>query len=496
MTSRAVLLRWSAWLAGFGVLAVVVLYFVRLPLAAAAVSSALRLAGAGDIRLAVTEATPWQVVVEKLDFRIKTQRFEAQKVTLARQHWWQPTLGRVDVSGARVPLAIDGSDTNPWAWATYSGKPAVAASDLKVPAERVTLDGQLIVKAGGLADQALTIRFDARQGEGSVWTGEVSAQGPGLAVAGSLSYDLQGKALTYRVPSVALDLKPWEGFIQKLTLLPGGFWGIEGRITGVVNGGYADGKLTVAGHVAYRDGRLSLSDRGIAAEGVEADLEFLDFDKFISKPGTIRVRELRYTDLTVTALEAGVEFQGIEKIKVHHAALTALGGRFSAEPFRLNLNHQELEATLLADGVDVEQVLALAKDVPAKAVGRVDGRLPVRIDSAGLRLGTGWLELKKGVHAEVQFQAAGLLTGGVAQNNPTFPILRRIESGLLRLKVGELRLDIRPPDAPAGRSARLHVTGEPVDPSVKAPVILDLNVNGPIEQLLNLGLNQKVGFGR
>lgn len=492
---RAPLIRLSAWLAGFGIAVVLALYLARLPLTAAAIAAALRSAGAGEVRLAVTESSPWQVVVENLDFRYKTQRFEARRVTMERARWWSPTLGAVAISGAKVPVTIDGSDTNPWSWTTYAPTPAAGSGALEVPAERVTLDGVVVVKAGGLPDQALSVSFEAGQQPGNVWSGRATARGPGLQVEADLSYDLGREVLEYRVERASLDLKPWEGFVQRLTLLPGGFWGLEGRLSGEAAGRYAGGALTAAGKVSLRDGRFELKERKVAARGVEADFEFMDFPKVVSKPGSVRVAELDYTDLRVTELEAGLELQGLEHIQVHRASLRAMGGKLSAEPFRLALSGQELEATLLADGIDVEQVLALAPDVPAKAVGRVDGRLPVRIDSAGLRLGTGWLALKPGVRAEVQFNAKGLLTGGVAANNPTYAILNKIETGLLRLKVGELRLEIRPPDAPAGRSARLHIAGEPVDPGVKAPVTLDLNVNGPIEQLLNLGMNQKVSFG-
>ena len=121
--------------------------------------------------------------------------------------------------------------------------------------------------------------------------------------------------------------------------------------------------------------------------------------------------------------------------------------------------------------------------------------LPLRIDAAGLRLGTGWLQLKPGVHAEIQFNTSGLLTRGVSPGNPSYAVLKKVESGLLKLKINELRLDIRPPNAPPGRSAQLHIAGEPVDPDVKAPVVLDLNVNGPLEQLINLGLDSRVSFG-
>jgi hypothetical protein len=137
----------------------------------------------------------------------------------------------------------------------------------------------------------------------------------------------------------------------------------------------------------------------------------------------------------------------------------------------------------------------LSKDLPAMATGRVDGRFPIHLDSRGLLLGTGWLALKPGVNAEITFQAKGLLTAGASPKSPRYSILQKVESGLLKLGISEMRLDIRPPDAPAGRSATLHIKGAPLDPEVKAPVILDLNVNGPLEKLINLGLDSRLQMG-
>jgi hypothetical protein len=167
----------------------------------------------------------------------------------------------------------------------------------------------------------------------------------------------------------------------------------------------------------------------------------------------------------------------------------------SAERFILVPSQSRLEAVLLVDGINVEEVLALTKDLPARATGRVSGRFPMRIDQSGLQFGTGWLGLKPGVYAEIQFNAKGLLTGGMSPNSPGYAVLEKVESGLLKLKVSELRLDIRPPNSPPGRSAQLHLAGEPVDPTVKAPVTLDLNVNGPIEKLLNMGMDSRLSFG-
>lgn len=499
MNARAAIFcRWSVWTGGFLLLAMLALYLLRVPLTGAAVAAGLRTAGAGDVKLSVAHASPWRLVLEDVGFSYRTQQFAARRVSLDRRHWWQPTLGAVRVEGARVPVTIDGSDTNPWAWASYSGtgKPAaVVASLTTVPVEKISLDGQLVVRASVLDDQALTVKFEAEPGAGNTWSGSVRATGPGLDAQVEGSYGFADQRLAFRAARVSLDLQPWQDFIQRLVVLPGGSWEISGRLTATADGAYAGKKLVAGGRVELRDGRLANPARGFTAEGVEADLEFTDFKQLLSKPGTLRARELRKGDLVATDLDVTLALDGPGRVAVSRATLRTLGGRVSAEPFKVFPNQQELEATVAADGLEVEKILALAKDVPAKASGRVDGRLPIRIDESGLRLGTGWLQLKPGVYAEVQLQAAGLLTGGMAASNPSYSVLKQVESGLLRLRLTELRLEVRPPQAPPGRTATLRLAGEPVDPQVKAPVTLDLNVNGPLEQLINFGLDRRLNFG-
>ncbi len=487
------------WLLGVGVVfvfAATVTVLARRPITGAAIAAALRMAGAGDVTFAVTRSSPWAIELANLGFRVRTQRFDAKRVTLERTHWWAPSLGVVRIEGAKLPLSVDGSGTNPWNWATYSGGPAAKpTSALSVPVEEVSVDGVLVVGAAGQSDEEVRVQFAAKQTSGSRWTGNVSATAPGFATKLDGEFDLAASAVQFRATGTELDLGRWQGFISQMVVLPGGRWEMAGQLRGSATGRYAGGKLTLAGDVELREGRFAFPERNITAEGVSAKFTFTDLDKFVSEPGEVRVATLSAGEIKATNLQLLLAFDTMERIAVPRATLEAFGGKLAAEPFKFFPHLSELEAVLLVDGVVVEQVLALVKDVPAQATGLVDGRVPLRIDGSGIRLGTGWLELKRGAYAEVKFNAEGLLTRGAAPNSAQYAVLKKIEAGLLRLKLSALRLDIRPPKAPAGRSATIHLAGEPVDREVKAPVTLDLNVNGPIESLLNLGLNNRVSFG-
>lgn len=489
--------RWPTWAVLGTLTALGLVYLLRFPLTAAAVTSALRMAGAGEIKLSVSASSPWKVVLDDVGFNVRTQAFSARRITMERRNWWMPSLGALRVEAMRVPVTIDGSDTNPWAWDTYAGQAAAPSQTVMLPVEEISIDGQIVVRAAALPDQTLTVTLTARLTENSEWEGQAQATAPGLAVKVVGNFRPAADELRFRLPEVSLDLQRWQNFLQRMVVLPGGRWDLAGQFSGSAEGRVKGKDVTLTGQVKLRDGRLDYPEKKITLTGVEADIAFDDMWNFKTQAGqTARAQELKVGELTLRDLGLVFAVENSEKVAISHASLKALGGTLTAEPFKLFANQRELELTVLADGLDVEQILAVAPTVPARASGRVDGRLPLRIDAGGLRLGTGWLALKPGVYAEIQFNANGLLTNGVDPKNPRFAVLNKIESGLLRLKVGEMRLEVRPPNAPAGRSATLRVTGEPVDPTVKAPVTLDLNVNGPLERLINLGLDSRVSVGK
>jgi hypothetical protein len=489
--------KFRRWLLALGALfaaGLATLWLTRVPLTASVIAATLTRAGATEVKFDVTDASPWRLRMENVNMNYRARPFSAREISFERTSWWSPSLGRVSVKQARLPVAIDGSDTNPWAWTSYGtggGGGAVPA----VPVDEISIDGQLVIQAAALPDQTLTIALEAKAAGAGQWKGEIKASGPGLGFSGQLGYATASKEVEFKLRDVALDLAQWRGFVQRIVVLPGGTWELAGKFTGSAEGKVAGKELIATAQVSMRDGFAKHAGSGVVIEGIEADLEFTDLDHFRSKPGVVRAAKLVSGGLTLTEIAAGIEFTGWERVSVLSATFNTLGGKVAAEPFKLLLSQRELAATLLIDGIDVEAVQALTQDLPGRATGRVDGRLPIRVDDGGLRLGMGYLELKKGVQAELQLNAQGMLTRGLDPKSPTFQVMQKIEAGLLRLKLGELRLEVRPPNAPAGRTATLRLAGEPVDPQVKAPVKLDLNVNGPIEALLNIGLNSRARSG-
>ena len=329
------------------------LLVARLPLAGFAVSSLLRLAGASEISFTVVQASPWRVELENLAFRIRTQAFAARRASLVRTHWWTPSLGAVRVEQARIPLNIDGSDTDPWAWSTYKNGTA-AIRPAQWPVELFALEGQVIIQAAALTDQAVAVKIQTQQAADKTWEGSVQADGPGLRMRAEGGFDPAKNALAFKLQELTLELQPWQDFIQRLVLLPGGTLELAGRFSASGAGNYTGRTLTAAGTGRLRDGRVQNELRGVSAEGIDIDLTLVDFGKFLAKPGKLRVRELRTGSLVLSDLEAGFALEDATQIAVARATFQALGGRVTAEPFKYFLDLRELEAVLLVEDVHVE----------------------------------------------------------------------------------------------------------------------------------------------
>ncbi len=468
---------------------------IRARLVAFALDRTLVAHGASDVSFSVDRATPWTVVVADLGFKLAAQTFGAKRITLAREHWWTPSLGTVNVEQARVPVNLDRLVAEKPDKAEKEAPPqSLAAVVAKIPLQGVSFDGQIVVQAGGLPDQTLTVQFAARQAEPGIWTAETEVSGPGLAATANGRFDLAKDDLEFKVPSLRLEPKALQAFGEKITPLPGA-WDLAGTLTGETHGSYRQGKFAGAGTVHLRDGRIGHEATSIVAEGVEADWEIVDLNRLVTKPGQVRIRALQTPKVAFTDIKAEIALTGPERISVSQFSAGTLEGTISTEPFDYLPASDELAAVVVVDGISAERVMALTQDLPARVSGRLSGRLPVHFDAKGLRFGTGWLGVQPGSTAELQLNASGLLTAGASPKSPSYAVLQKVESGLLKLNVTELRLDVRPPNAPEGRSAQLHVAGQPVDPTVKVPVVLDLNVNGPVEALLNLGMKSGFSIG-
>jgi len=445
------------------------------------IRTALGLAGATEIRFRTVTAVPSRVVVEDLEFRIKAQVFAARRLTLVRPRWWRFSLGRVQVEGARVALTVDGSDSIPWPWDRYDGL-AAPAEPPGLPVESLVLDGEVTVRAAQQPDQRLTVKLEGAPKGKSDWVGSLVVDGPGFKLAGGGTLLGWGTELDFQVHSAEIDLNIWQGFIQHNLYLPDGPWKLGGRLTGVAEGRVTSRRFAATARVSLRDGRMQARTLDIAAEGVEADLEFSDLWKLRTKSGELRLKQLRVGRLPLQDVRADIGLWGDQTLTVSGLAFSALGGRITAAPFKYFQSQREVATILQVDGLDLARLLPLVPEVPGGISGRVNGTLPLRLQDQGVRLESGYLVLQPGTVAELEYNATTLLRSGATMPGGTLEVLKAAGNKPARMRLDELRLDIRPPDVPLGCSARLRLAGRTPDGLVS----IDLYVNGAIEKYLDI----------
>jgi hypothetical protein len=148
------------------------------------------------------------------------------------------------------------------------------------------------------------------------------------------------------------------------------------------------------------------------------------------------------------------------------------------------------EITLRMRDLDLGELLHIA-DADKKhfqwARGRVEGVVRVRLRDGKFSRGEIALTIPAGTTALILFQPSpGLLSSYVpALVRRKYPGIEAIELGQTPLEARVLRLAYSPTADAAGRSATLHLEGQPQDRKYVAPLELDFNFLGEVEQTLD-----------
>lgn len=90
----------------------------------------------------------------------------------------------------------------------------------------------------------------------------------------------------------------------------------------------------------------------------------------------------------------------------------------------------------------------------------------------------------------------GPLGRWTAARNPVFAPLRDIELGRTSLRIESLGLRAQPKADGGGHLLRLQLVAQPVEASLVPKVSLDVNVDGPLQELLKMGLKENLSVGK
>ncbi len=318
-------------------------------------------------------------------------------------------------------------------------------------------------------------------------------EGEGVGARGAVVATPATGVFVWKIESATIPLDAWLSTVARRFSLPLEGVEAEGRVQVEGEGEWTGEQPSGTLRVRWEDGALRAPGGGWELSGIRLAATYS-----LAGDGeaAVSVAALRYGPLALT--EGGLDLRLGSDLRASVARLEVkgLGGTIAFDPFDVPLAKPAAAVTVRLAGLAIEDLLALLPEVLAAARGRLDGEFGATWSAAeGLQLGAGWLALAEGSDASVRLAPApGMITRQLDASNPAYAPLQRVELGRTALDVSLLRASFTPQGDANGRTATLRLQAEPVDPQLKAPLVIDINVAGPLDRLLKLGMDGRVSF--
>lgn len=391
---------------------------------------------------------------------------------------------------------------------------SLGAPALELPRISGNLEGKLTLRGYG-ACPVLAWRLSAPPEAGPGQAMQAVLSGPGLTIRLELIWGKDGSA-TWRLQQGQMDLAQWwrplatrAGLIGRL---PSDF-ALAGVVALTGEGRLHRGQLQGCIGLRVAQGSAGSGAQKWSLADWEATAE-MDLSPTGPRLRTLHcnAREAEVAGMPIRHLVIAATGEGPDRLKIEEAGAEVLGGRIALRPFAVNPFDPEVNTAAELQGVALGDLAALIPEALSEARGQLSGRVSVRWSaSVGLRPGEGLLAVTPDAPATLRLKATpgfitsrvnkrivwlpaqlGFLARLLAVPNPAYDTLRRIELGELPLQVEKMAIQLFP-DGPDGvRSAVAHIETRPPGDTLVKKVTFDVNVAGPLDQVLRLGADDRV----
>lgn len=213
----------------------------------------------------------------------------------------------------------------------------------------------------------------------------------------------------------------------------------------------------------------------MSAKSINANIDIRTFLPFATAPD--QVLSVGVVDLGFPLTDGLASFQVTEGSTFDLTALTFnwAGGTVAVAPLQIGPDTPLRAIDLSVDGAQLSKLADLVPDKGVTGEGILDGRLPIRLTDDGPSVEQGYLEARgPGVLRYKRQLGAGEEASAV-------------DDVLSNLQYSKLRMDIDG-GLSGGVTIGLSVEGKNPDYLNGYPVVLDVNVNGPLGVIMNDGL--------
>ncbi len=365
----------------------------------------------------------------------------------------------------------------------------------RLPALEGDLAGKFAITALPAAP-GLAWKITVRPAEGGRRRLELTVEAVGTHLQAHADFDPATGDGTWRIEAGELDSAVWFPAVAVKLGESFALAELRGKISVAGEGGLKAGVPTGSVGLTLPDGRFALPKPKLEFTGIALRLTWPRL------PATAIEGELSFAEAQVAGMivregRVGFAYADDGTVQVGGTHLSGLGGALTAAPFQFKLAQPELAVKLGMTGIALEEIVSLLPAALQEARGHVDGELTLTwSEKDGVGFGAGWLRLADKAAATVRLSPSpGLITAQLSAGNPAFASLQRVELGQTPLRVRFLSADFSPAGDARGRTASVLLQAEPIDPQLVAPLVLEVNVAGPLDQLIKLGLDDRVKMG-
>jgi len=266
-----------------------------------------------------------------------------------------------------------------------------------------------------------------------------------------------------------------------------------------------NGDLNLEGFFAdqgeSQDGALRLDLRNASLLGTDIELQDVSmtwvneltppFSAYT--PEKVRIGKWKSGDYEGSDVEFRLGFRGMKVLELRDFSMSIFGGTLRLGDCDIDLDTGELSSTLIIDGVDIEKIIEVVPQVSGEARGRLVGEVPftVNLFNPRLHFGEGVVLTSQEEPGYLKLALTRDLTEGLTPGSSDYKRMALIKEALSSLDDSALRVAIHPLEGDDEFDTRLElgIVGKVNTKMVKAPVDLQLNLNLPINELLNLAEN-------
>lgn len=261
---------------------------------------------------------------------------------------------------------------------------------------------------------------------------------------------------------------------------------VTGRFSAEAQVRFLGSQPLAVGKLRFSDGRVRRG--GLEVSGLAADVPFESGVTFrtIERPTisfvSAKVGNVRLDDGRV-AFQVTPQEVFIDRMEVGWCK-----GRLNAYSVHLDAKNPRADVIVYADRIDLGEALMMVKPFKGVMEGVLYGRFPVGIDNKHVKLSTGFLYSLPGQGGKLRLEDDKAMGTLLKQAGITGDVQQPLSKALSDMDFSAIRMELEPkPDGEA--VLRIKLDGKSNFAEWPAPVALNLNLHGPLEKLLNVGLD-------